>query len=480
MRAFPTSPRWFTILCLLALGCVPEAAKLPTTEPRLPDAFAEQNGTSNRSSALVPWSEFFGDPQLAALLREAITNNPELPIALARVEAARAYAAAATGAQLPQVGVAAGVGIRKFGLYTMDGAGNATTDITPGRIVPEHLPNYTAGLVASWEVDVWGKLADRKRSAASRYLASVEATQWAVSQLVRHVAHAYYELLAADASRNVLAESLQRQREALEVVRLQKSAGTTTELAVQQFRQAVSDTEARVAEVEQRIGIAQNQLSLLLGKYPGAIARDAARLFDVGEPELDVGVPAELLRNRPDVRQAELELEAAKCDVAAARAAFYPEFTISAGVGLEAFNPRYLVELPSSLAYNASVGLFAPLINRAAIEADFNVANAGQIEALFNYQKILLQAYTDVVNGLLAVKTARNVLSLKNEQQDATGRAVEISDALFHAGQATYFEVLMAQQNRLEAELDRVEAAKNLRTARVDVYQALGGGRVER
>src|SRR5690606_17014703 len=163
-----TSPRWLAFLSLLALGCVPEAPKLPTTDTRLPDAFAGQDGTNGRSSGLVPWSEFFGDPQLAALLREAITNNPDLPIALARVETARAYAAAATGAQLPQVGVAAGAGIRKFGLYTMDGAGNSTTDITPGRIVPEHLPNYTAGLVASWEVDVWGKLADQKRSAAAR------------------------------------------------------------------------------------------------------------------------------------------------------------------------------------------------------------------------------------------------------------------------------------------------------------------------
>lgn len=458
-------------------GCVPHAPKQPQIDVHLPNQFTGDSSPSqSESAARVPWDEFFSDPHLTALLRQAIATNPDVPLALTRVEMARAYVTAATGAQLPRVGVAAGAGIRKFGLYTMDGAGNATTEITPGQIVPTHLPDFSVGLVASWEVDVWGKLKNQKRSVVAQYLASVEAAQWVLSQLVRHVASAYYELLAADASQRILTESLQRQQEALEVVRLQKQAGTATELAVQQFLQGVSDTEAQLAEVGQRIGIAQNQLNLLLGRYPHTITRDPERLFGEADKPLDVGVPAALLRNRPDVRQAELELKAARCDVAAARAAFHPELTITAGLGLQAFNPRYLFDVPSSFTYNAGAGLIAPLVNRAAIEADFSVANARQTEALYNYQKILLQAYADVVNGLLGIDSAREVLRLKAQQKAATSEAVEISTTLFQAGKATYFEVLLAQQSRLSAELDRVQAAKALRVARVDVYSALGGG----
>lgn len=473
-----TFASWSLCFCAtISSGCIPEPPKQPKVDVTLPDSFRQ--GAARRGpeqSVRVPWDDFFTDPQLAALLREAIVKNPNVPLALARVEMARAHVTSATGARLPQLGIGAGGAIRKFGLYTMDGAGNATTEITPGQIVPTHLPDFSVGLVASWEVDVWGKLSSRKRWAVAGYLATVEATQWVVSQLVRQVANAYYELLAADASRQVLKESLQGQREALEVVRLQKLAGMATELAVQQFAQGVSGIEAQLAEVEERIGLAQNQLNLLLGKYTDTIKRDPERLFEAADSPLDVGVPASLLRNRPDVRQAELELEAARCDVATARAAFYPNLTITAALGLQAFNPRYLFDVPNSVAYSAGASLFAPLVNRAAIEADFGVANARQAEALYNYQKVLLQAYTDVVNGLLGIDAAEEVLRLKTSQKEATSKAIEISTALFQAGKATYFEVLLAQQNRLSAELDRVRAAKTLRVARVDVYSALGGG----
>lgn len=477
MKLHRTLQNW--LLCVGVAGwsgCVPEA-KQPRVDVRPPSTFEGSAATSvGESSARIPFEQFFTDPHLIALVQRALADNPDLPLALTRVEMARAYVTAATGAQLPRVGLAAGAGARKFGLYTMDGAGNATTEITPGQLVPTHLPDFSVGLMASWEVDVWGKLSSQKRSSVARYLASVEATQWIVSQLVRQVASAYYELLAADVSRRVLEESLQRHREALEVMRLQKQAGTATELAVQQFLQGVSDTEAQLAETEQRIGVAQNQLNLLLGRYPSDITREPEQLFETADKPLDVGIPSALLRNRPDVRQAELEVEAARCDVAAARAAFYPELTITAGLGLQAFNPRYLLDVPSSLAYNAGAGLFAPLVNRGAIEADFSVANARQAEALYTYQKVLLQAYTDVVNGLLGINAAREVLRLKAQQKEATSAAIEISNALFQAGKATYFEVLLAQQNRLTAELDRVRAAKTLRIARVDVYGALGGG----
>lgn len=457
-----------------ALGCVPDAPKAPKAAPAPPAKYV--SGEVNKSLGTVPWAEYFVDPRLTTLIRHAVVSNPDIPMALQRVELARAYVQATTGAQYPQVALGVGTGLRKFGLYTMDGAGNITTDITPGQIVPTHLPDYWVGLQAAWEVDLWGKLSNQKRSATAQYLASVEAAQAVVSLLVSDVARAYFELLAADVQREVLNETIERQKEAVEVVRWQKIAGRTTELAVQQFDVQLLNTRALLSEASQRVAFSENQLNLLLGRYPENITRETDALFQETVPALSVGVPSELLRNRPDVREAELRLEAAKCDIEAAKAAFYPSLTLSAAVGLQAFNPRYLVDIPDSITYGLTAGLMAPLINRSAIEADFAAANALQLEALYQYQKTVLEAFFEVNNALAQLATAREVLQLKQRQTDRVRAAIDTSDALYRAGKATYLEVLLAQQAQLDSRLEMVEAAKTVRLTLVDLYRALGGG----
>jgi outer membrane protein TolC len=191
---------------------------------------------------------------------------------------------------------------------------------------------------------------------------------------------------------------------------------------------------------------------------------------------IEVGVPSALLRNRPDLRAAELRLEASKYDVEVARAAFYPSFNIAANVGLQAFNPRYLLDVPESITYGLSGSLLAPLVNRAAIEADFAGANALQLEALYEYQKTILMAYFDVANSLTKGTTSRAVLELKRQQTQTSELAVAASDALYRAGKASYLEVLLAQQRRLDAQLQLVDAARAVRQAQVGTYLALGGG----
>ncbi len=480
-RASVSVPSLVTALSLVAAsflfsasGCVPDAPKAPKA-PRPPPA-RFTSGDRGPSLGTVPWEEYFVDPRLTTLIRHAVGNNPDIPMALQRVELARAYVKATTGAQYPQVALGVGAGLRKFGLYTMDGAGNITTDITPGQIVPTHLPDYSVGVQAAWEVDLWGKLSNQKRSAAARYLASVEAVQSVVSLLVSDVAQAYFELLAADVQHEVLNETIERQKDAVEVVRWQKVAGRATELAVQQFDVQLLNTRALLAEASQRVTLSENQLNLLMGRYPAGITRDNDVLFQETVPRLSVGVPSELLRNRPDVREAELRLEAAKCDIAAAKAAFYPSLTLSAGVGLQAFNPRYLLDVPESVTYGLSAGILAPLINRSALEADFAASNAVQLEALYQYQKTILEAFFEVNNALTQLATAREVLQLKRQQTDQVRAAIDTSDALYRAGKATYLEVLLAQQAQLDSRLELVEAAKTVRLNLVDLYRALGGG----
>lgn len=461
-------------LTVLCQACVPEAKPQARVPEPLPSTFA--SSATGPSIATIPWKRYLDDATLHTLVDHALENNFDVSIAVQRVELARAYVTQATGAQYPQVGVGASAGIRKFGLYTMDGAGNITTDITPGQVVPTHLPDFALGIQSTWELDFWGKLKNQKRSAVASYLASIEAVRATTAILVADLVTAYYDLLAADAERNVFEQSLEQQRQAAEIVHWQKQAGQSNELAVQQFKGQVLDTEARLRLAERRVSVAENQIHTLLGRFPTTIPRSAEHLFPSASSTLEAGVPSDLLRNRPDLRAAELQVQASRFSLEAARAAFYPSFEIGAAVGLQAFNPRYLLDVPESLTYGLSASVFAPLVNREAIEADFHIADASHAEALYAYQKAVLLGYVEVANSLQHAATSRSIHQLKQAQRHTAELAVETSDALYRAGKATYLEVLLTQQNQLAAQLQLVEAAREVRVAQVEVYRALGGG----
>ncbi len=463
------------LLSAMALtACVPAKPEVQVAEKKPPESYGA--ATQGPSAAERDWREYFGDPALEALITEGLANNLDLVIAMQRIELARAGVKRATGALLPQVGLALGAAIRRYGLYTMDGAGNASTFMRPGQIVPANLPDFVAGLQASWEVDLWGKLRQQRKAAVADYLSTLAGTEFALASLVAEIATAYYNLLAADQLLEVLERTEARQAEALEAVRLQKVAGRANELAVQQFEAQVADTRAAVAAGHQQVTEMENALNLLLGRFPQAVPRvKEALLTDVPE-SIGAGVPSDLLRNRADVREAELRVEAAKYDVEAARRAFLPSLTITATVGYQAFNPRFLFTTPESLAFTAVGGLVAPLLNVKALEAQFEGATASQLQAMAGYQKTVLTAFADVVNGLSALQHAREGLLAKREQKDALMRAVETADTLFKAGKASYLEVLIVQENTMRADLELIASHQRGKLALVELYKALGGG----
>jgi multidrug efflux system outer membrane protein len=466
---------WCRLFWLLPLGCAAPQAEVAVPEVSLPAAYSGANA-DGPSAATQNWREYFADDRLTDLIELALRNNPDLLVAIQRAEAARAAIQRATGALWPSAAVAAGASLRKFGDYTMDGAGNASTDITPGRRVPTHLPDFSVGLQSSWEVDIWGKLRSQRGSAAARYLATLEGTSFAVTGLVAAVGNAYFELVALDHTREVLAETVARQEQALGVVQLQKQAGRANELAVKQFEAQVASTRAIDVSARERTQLLENQTSLLLGRLPQPIARTPDAQLERVARSLSLGIPSDLLKNRPDIRRAELEVQAAECDLDAARAAFFPRFQISAGVGFQAFEPRYLFSTPESITYSVLGGLLAPLVNRSGIEADFAAARAHQIEALVQYQKAIVNGFVEVASGLALIERAAEAVDFRRAQHAAASGAVDAADTLYRAGKATYFEVLIAQQNTLAAELDLIQASKRQRQASVALYRALGGG----
>lgn len=476
MKRINHSPLAVSLLALAIQGCglntdlsIPEQS-IPANFPVQPDK--RDAGTVTD----IDWREFFSDPHLISLIDTAIGNNLDMQIALQRIETARSSVKLANGAMLPKVDLAIGGSMRKFGLYTMDGAGNDSTQITPGNTVPEHLPDMFVGLQSSWEIDVWGKLENQRKAAVSEYLSSIEGTNFVISNLVSDVAIHYNDLLALDNELQFIRQTIGKQQEALEVIRLQKEAGRANELAVQQFLAELLSMQVLEVNVLQQITETENTINYLLGRFPQTIERAKNDFFKESSHEITAGIPSALLENRPDIRAAEFQIEATKFDLKAAKAAFYPNFNITATFGFQAFDPQFLFTSPASIAYSFVGTLIAPLINMKALEARFNTAQANQLTAMYNYQKTILNAYVEVANQLANIKNLQQINTLKKQQSEVLKQSVDVSKELYRSAKATYLEVLIAQQSALQSNIELINVTKQQRISKIKLYKALGGG----
>ena len=466
------------IICisLLYSACSTPNFGRKTENKTVPASFNNSRDSAN-NIAKTKWKDFFTDPNLVALIDTALKNNQELNIVLQEINIAKNEVRGRKGAYLPYVGVGVGAGIEKVGRYTSQGASDDANYITPGQKVPVNLPNYAFGLNASWEVDIWKKLRNSKNAAVARYLSSIEGKNFMVTMLIAEIANSYYELMALDNQLEILKKNIEIQQNALEMVKLEKISARVTELAVRRFEAEVLKNQSRQFYITQQIIEAENRINFLVGRFPQPVSRNSQGFVNLTpDSTIHAGVPSQLLENRPDVRQAEKDLQATKLDVKSAKAEFYPSLMISAGAGYAAFNPQYLVTTPLSLVYTLAGDLMAPLINRNAIKANYYSANSKQIQAVYNYERTILNAHIEVVNQLANINNLKKSYDFKNMQVQALTKSIEISISLFKSARADYMEVLLTQRDALESKFELIETKKQQMNAMVNVYQALGGG----
>lgn len=432
--------------------------------------------TDSANTAKVNWREYFADPNLVALIDTALKNNQELNILLQEIEVARNEVRAKKGEYLPFVGIGASAGVDKVGRYTSRGAAESNIDIASGRETPDPLPDYRAAATARWEVDIWQKLHNAKRAAVKRYLSTMEGRNFAITNLIAEIANSYYELLALDNQLENVKKNIDIQTNALEIVKYQKEAARVTELAVRKFEAEVYKTRSMQYDVQQKITETENKINFLLGRYPQPIVRNDAAFNGLIPKTILAGLPAQLLDNRPDIRQAEMQLAAAKLDVKVAKAEFYPSLGISASFGYQAFNPAYLIKMPESILFSLAGDMMAPMVNRNGIKAAYYSANARQIQAAYNYERTILNAYVEVANHVAKVSNMGKSYDLKAKQVQALTESIVISNDLFRSTRADYMEVLLTQRDALESKFELIETKKQQLNAVVSVYQALGGG----
>ncbi len=447
------------------------------TSLQAPRTFLERMDSASVGGMTI--RNFFTDSYLVALLDTALIRNPDLSVAQQRIAQARADLQERSGALWPTVDAEISGGVRRYGEYTMDGVGNYDTNfsdnINPDQRMTNPLPDYFVGARSTWEADIWGKLRTRRKAAYLRFLATENGRKLIQTTLVADIARLYYELLTLDNQLEIIQRNAVLQQKALETIIIQKEGGRANELAVRQFAAQLLNTQSLEIQIQQEILETETRINTLMGRFSQPIVRGNPILDQKFPQSVGVGIPAQMLRRRPDVQQAELELKANQEELQAARLSFLPSLNITAYTGFNAFRSAVLLN-PGSLAFGLLGGLTAPILNRQALRANQNRAQARSLEALYSYNKTILEAYQESALLMGTIDNLKKISALKTQETSELQQGVSISNDLYLAGYASYLEVITAQRSVLSAELEQTTIRQREFSALIDLYRSLGGG----
>lgn len=412
--------------------------------------------TDTANMGNLPWTEIFRDPKLQTLILQGLESNVDLQTANLRVKEAQAMLLSARLSYLPSINLAP-----QGTLSSFDHAKASKT--------------YQLPAVASWEVDLFGKILNAKRGAKADLLQSEAYRQAVHSQLIANIANSYYSLLMLDRQLAISEETSKIWKENVRAMEAMKEAGMTTEAAVAQSRANSHQVEASLADLRRQIRETENALSVLLAQAPHTIDRGTLEGQQLPE-DLATGVPLQLLSNRPDVKAAEMALASAYYTTNQARSAFYPQITLTGTAGWTNAAGSMIVN-PGKLILSAVGQLAQPIFNRGKLIANLKVSKAEEEIAQMNFQQSILNAGREVSDALYLYEAATKKKEEHAAQAAVLTDAVDYTQALFHSGQASYLEILTAQQSLLSAQLNEVSDTFQRMQAVIDLYQALGGGR---
>ncbi len=467
---------WILLLGLGIISCQSNLSVQNRVNADL-DTYRQPNEQASVSDVQACWKR---DSLLVQLIDSVLVRSNDIKIGFLETAASRADFVYQRGLRMPTVGGVVQPSLRRFGKYTMDGVGNFdtkfSTNITREQIIPENLPDLLIGVQSSWEWDIWGKLAKRKKASALRYLATESGQQWLITSLVAEVASAYGQLIALDKEMDILKANIDIQRKAFELVKVQKEAGVVNESAVQQLEAQLLNSRAQEGDVLQQITVLENQVRYYLNK-PGAVIKRSPFPFQCSlDSSLFAHVQIDQLERRPDIRQAKLNLSAAFESKESAKLALKPSVVLSGILGVQGFQPAYLFQLPASMAYLLLGGITTPWLNRSAISADILRTDAQWKVQDLAYQNALIQGYLEWDTQVKSLGYLQRQSQLKEREVLLTKGAINTVGTLFLTANASYLEVLTAQQNALRSELELLEYSRKRWTHAIQLYRVLGGG----
>ena len=417
------------------------------------------------SMANLSWKEIFTDAVLQKHIAKALENNLDIRIALQNIASAEAYLKQSKAAYQPTISVGPDYSFNTSSLNTQF-----------GQIVGErrYINQFDITANLGWELDLWGKLKGQEKAQYAAYLSSVAAHQNVKSNLVASIATAYYQLLAFDEQKKIFSNTIEIRKKNLETTKALKEAGIVSEVAVQQSEALVYNAEASLVTLDVQIQMLENTISLLMGEPSHEIERTSLSTQNFAL-NTDLGYPSALLANRPDVKQAEFNLINAFELTNAAKAQFYPSLRITGSTGVQSVDIDKLFSANSVFA-NVLVGLAQPILNKRQIRTNYEVSLANQERAYLNFRKTILNAGNEVSDALKMYNAQDQFIAFKKKELSAYDKSVEFSQELVNYGMANYLEVLNANVNKLNAEINIANAQYTKLQAGVELYRALGGG----
>ncbi len=460
---------WTCMLGACALG--PDYERPPVAEP---DSFRMQQGATLEESSLADlgWWELFQDENLQALVRKALVENKNVRIAVARVREARALLAA-TGADLfPRIDgkgslqrnqVSQAV-VRQFGF---PGGG-------PARQIPA-TTQFRATADLSFELDFWGRLRRATEAAQADLLARESARRTIVLTLVSDLAKAYFELQELDVQLNLAKSTLETRQETLDLIRLRKLVGQRSTREIRRAEQDVSRARAVIPDLERQVGQKEHQLTLLMGRNPARIIRGTSLRDHPLPPEVPAGLPSALLERRPDIVEAEQRLVAANAKIGVAKAAFFPQISLTGNFGAQSLQFADLF-VGSSRVWMFGPTLSVPIFNMGRNRANLEISRAQQEQALASYERTIQQAFREVEDALLAHQKIQEVRTEQERVIKLAREALKLAQLEYLNGKASYLEVLGAQRETLNAETALAQTQRNHLLTVVQLYKSLGGG----
>lgn len=444
---------------------------IETPKDAFPEKFRSASVSKDTASiGDLEWKNFFAEKDIVQLIDSAVTRNNDLQIATKNIEIAQYRFSQSKWGNVPQANLFVNASINRPSENSFTGMNlNQALGI-------KHIEDYSAGVSLSWEADIWRKIKSQKKGAFATYLQSEEVKKALQTNIVANVSKGYYNLLMLDAQLEIAKKNVQLNDSTTNIIKLKYDSGQVSSLAVQQSEAQKLTAAQLVPLLEQNIAIQENALSVLTGSFLNAKKRSIVLSAIELKNNNSIGIPSSLVSRRPDVKSAELALKVANANVGITKADLYPALRITAQGGLNSFETSSWFNIPASLFGTAVGGLTQPLLNSKKLRTQYNIAKVEREKAVLSFRQTVLVAVSEVSDALVKVEKLEQQQAFLQQRVKTLQQAIKNSNLLFKNGMAEYLEVITAQANLLQSELELANLKREQLAANTDLYRALGGG----
>lgn len=466
----PYKSIYTALLLVLVLGACKVSKDIPLPVNAAPEKFRDSVSTDTASIAALPYKDFFKEQTIRNLIDTAIVNNYDMQIALKNMEAAALLFSQSKLGNIPELNL-------KVGANSSRPSDNSLNGLQIGQFSQsKHIEDYSVTGGLSWEADIWRKIANQRNAAGAAFMQSAEVKKAVQTRLVSNIAQSFYRLIMLDTQLEIAKKNLSLNDSTLNIIRLQFDAGQVTSLAIQQAEAQQLVAAGLVPQLEQRIALEENALSILTGAFPKTIARIGTLNSINVQDQVSTGIPSRMLSLRPDVKSAELELVKANAKVGIAKASLYPSLVITANGGLNSFKASNWFNIPGSLFGVVAGGITQPIFQRKQLRTQYEVALVDREKSVIQFRSSVLTAVGEVSDELVKIEKLKEQYVIADKRVRTVQSGLSNANMLFKSGMANYLEVINAQSNALQSELDLATVKTAQLNAVVELYRALGGG----